>query len=475
MFARPARARSLRAPLRLASATASRASTRARSRVISASELARRALALGRGLVALADRALAGSRAAPPPPAGGRRTPPARASARARARRRRELLRDLGSGARPAHAPTSSSSSTRLSAWPRAPGRARTPRRSRCDARRARPARARAPRRVAAVSPRARASSPAHVFELGLALGGGAAARRALVRAARSRSTPRSSARAASSSRSMLAARRRRVGRRHDVTSTAGRGGAALRPRRLGQSSSSIDRRALRRRPFCLRSSSARRPVPNPVSVSGRHFEHLHDVEERRAEHDEEHRREDEEHGREEHLDRRLHRLLLGGGLTAQARVRRLHAQDAAERDAELVGLDRPRGRTAASSGASTRVGHVLQRRLPRLADAHLARAVSANSSTSGPLHVLGQLRDRAVEAEAGLDADGEQVERVGQLRRGRPRGARGSATMRIRRPGARKPSAPKQRQRARARRPARPTSRDDQSEKSAADRRRRP
>ena len=55
---------------------------------------------------------------------------------------------------------------------------------------------------------------------------------------------------------------------------------------------------------------------------------------------DDEHRREDEEDGREDHLDRRLHRLLLGGGLAADARVGGLDAQDAAERDAELVGLD---------------------------------------------------------------------------------------------------------------------------------------
>ena len=46
-------------------------------------------------------------------------------------------------------------------------------------------------------------------------------------------------------------------------------------------------------------------------------------VEERRPEDDEEHRREDEEYCREEHLDRRLHRLLLREQLTLQARVGR--------------------------------------------------------------------------------------------------------------------------------------------------------
>src|SRR5207248_8794051 len=61
-------------------------------------------------------------------------------------------------------------------------------------------------------------------------------------------------------------------------------------------------------RPWCLRSG----------------LEDLRKIEERRPEDDQEHRREDEHHGREEHLDRRLHRLLLGGGLALEAAVGRL-------------------------------------------------------------------------------------------------------------------------------------------------------
>ena len=45
-----------------------------------------------------------------------------------------------------------------------------------------------------------------------------------------------------------------------------------------------------------------------------------------------------------------------------------------------------------------------------------ISPSVSANSSTSGPSMCSASLRDRAVEAEPGLDRHGQQVERVGQL-----------------------------------------------------------
>src|SRR5512133_3155338 len=71
--------------------------------------------------------------------------------------------------------------------------------------------------------------------------------------------------------------------------------------------------------------SLARRPEPNPPSWSATarslELEDLGQVQERRPEDDDEHRREDEQHSREEHLDRRLHRLLLGEQLPLQARV----------------------------------------------------------------------------------------------------------------------------------------------------------
>src|SRR5438876_7141569 len=76
-------------------------------------------------------------------------------------------------------------------------------------------------------------------------------------------------------------------------------------------------------------------------------LEQLREIEERRPEDHEEHRGEDERDRREEHLDRRLHRTLLGRGLTAQTRVSRLYAKDPAQRDAELIGLDDRPGEVA--------------------------------------------------------------------------------------------------------------------------------
>ena len=60
-------------------------------------------------------------------------------------------------------------------------------------------------------------------------------------------------------------------------------------------------------------------------------------------------------------------------------------------------------------------LGHPLERVLSALADPHLAER-EPELLGQWALHVLGQLRDRAVEAEAGLDADREQVERVGEI-----------------------------------------------------------
>ncbi len=118
---------------------------------------------------------------------------------------------------------------------------------------------------------------------------------------------------------------------------------------------------------------------------------------------------------REEHLDRRLHRLLLGGSLPLQARVGRLDAQDAPERDAELVGLD-DRAHECSRPPACRRAAAIFfSASGATLADPHLAEC-ELELLESGPCHVLGQLRDRAVEAEAGLDAHREQVERIGQL-----------------------------------------------------------
>ena len=45
-----------------------------------------------------------------------------------------------------------------------------------------------------------------------------------------------------------------------------------------------------------------------------------------------------------------------------------------------------------------------------------ISRSTRENSSASGPFGVVGHLLQGGVEAEAGLDGDGEQVDGVGQL-----------------------------------------------------------
>ena len=103
------------------------------------------------------------------------------------------------------------------------------------------------------------------------------------------------------------------------------------------------------------------------------------------------------------------------GGLPLETGVGRLHAQDASERRAELVRLhDRPDERR--HLGRSGPLGQLLQRIRPALADPHLAER-QLELLGERARHVLGQLRDCSVEAEAGLDAHRQQIERVGKLR----------------------------------------------------------
>ena len=81
----------------------------------------------------------------------------------------------------------------------------------------------------------------------------------------------------------------------------------------------------------------------------------------------------------------------------------------------ELVGLD-DRAGEARDLGRRRALGELLERVVAALADPHLAER-ERELLGERAFHVLGQLGDRAVEAETGLDRDGEQVERVRQLR----------------------------------------------------------
>src|SRR5205085_8812421 len=156
--------------------------------------------------------------------------------------------------------------------------------------------------------------------------------------------------------------------RRSWTSGLAGSAAAIASPRERGSSGSLF--------------SLARRPEPKPPSVllcSGAtvtprlvELEDLGQVQERRPEDDDEHRREDERDGRKEHLDRRLHRLLLCQQLTLEPRVACLDAEDPTQRDTELVGLD-DRADEARHLLRRAPLGHLFQRLLAAFADAHLA------------------------------------------------------------------------------------------------------
>ena len=74
--------------------------------------------------------------------------------------------------------------------------------------------------------------------------------------------------------------------------------------------------------------------------------------------------------------------------------------EDAAERDAELVGLD-DRARRTLTARASRRASTIFFSASWRASPMRISLSASANSSIERAVHVLGQLRDRAVEAHA--------------------------------------------------------------------------
>ena len=67
------------------------------------------------------------------------------------------------------------------------------------------------------------------------------------------------------------------------------------------------------------------------------------------------------------------------------------------------------------SSVASTRSA-ILRSATVRVSPTRISLSIERELVDQRAFHVLDQLRDRAVEAEARLDADGEQIERVRQL-----------------------------------------------------------
>ena len=173
----------------------------------------------------------------------------------------------------------------------------------------------------------------------------------------------------------------------------------ACAERGRGVSSPWLGRRAARR--------TARRQRPVLQGVA--------DVGGGRAQQDHEDRREDEEDQREQDLHRQLGRLLPGP----------LPPLRCASRSAEVF-RTRPTGMPRASacvsvstkfdsSGTSVRRFR-FWRASRRGRPSSISRSVRANSSASGEAKLLAHDAEGALEAHAGLDGDGEQVERVGQV-----------------------------------------------------------
>ena len=201
------------------------------------------------------------------------------------------------------------------------------------------------------------------------------------------------------------------------VVLAASSGGAAVAT--AGASGASgCSRRRLRVAALLQLRPEARAEALLGLVVGGRHQKIFMRLRMAGPEDDEEHRREDEEHRREEHLDRRLHRLLLGGRLTLQARsvacTRRMRPSEMPSWSAWMIAR-----RERRDLGRRDALGQLLERVLARLADPHLAER-ERELLGERALHVLGQLRDGAVEAEAGLDAR----RRAGRARRAAARGS---------------------------------------------------
>src|SRR5436309_14585321 len=153
-----------------------------------------------------------------------------------------------------------------------------------------------------------------------------------------------------------------------------------------------------------------RRSRPSPGSDG----QVLHDQDQGRAKDDHEQRREDAPDEREQHLDRRLCGLLLGALPALDAELLRLDLEHLRDRDAELLGLDDRADEVREGLDLGPR-DDVAQRLAPDLADPHFGEG-AAELVDQGALHLLDDLAQRGVEAEAGADRDREQVEGVWDL-----------------------------------------------------------
>ena len=144
----------------------------------------------------------------------------------------------------------------------------------------------------------------------------------------------------------------------------------------------------------------------------------LDDQDDRRSEDDDEQRREDASDEREQHLDRCLGGHLLRALASLDAELLRLDLEHLADRDAQLLGLDD----RADEVGQRRHLGprhDVAQGVAARLAHPDL-REGPPELVRQGAVELLDHLAERGVEAQAGPDADREQVQRIGDLEQDR-------------------------------------------------------
>jgi hypothetical protein len=150
---------------------------------------------------------------------------------------------------------------------------------------------------------------------------------------------------------------------------------------------------------------------PGRMARAAIHDQVLDDEDDRGTEDDDEQRREDAADEREQHLDRRLGGLLLGALATLDPELLGLDLEHLRDRDAELLRLDDRADEVGERLDLGPR-DDVAQRVAPRLADPDL-REGTPELVDQGALHLLDDLAERGVEAEAGANGDREEIEGV--------------------------------------------------------------
>src|SRR5690242_18240561 len=147
------------------------------------------------------------------------------------------------------------------------------------------------------------------------------------------------------------------------------------------------------------------RPLPSEQRVR--------DTDHARAEDDHKERWEDAQDQWESDLHRYLLRLSLGPLTAAYPHLLRLLAQHPGDRNTEVARLDQGRDK-GPRLGHRGPIGQRAERLAAGLADLHLLER-SRELGGQWPVGVAGDLSERGVKAEPGLDADGKHVQRVRQ------------------------------------------------------------